>query len=104
MSLSPLRQPAAPTQDAPRKPGATTLQQPARPANRPSNPALQSVRAGESGFDGRPQLGSRPQLADSRPQFMPAAPAGAGAASGIQGVGGPQAAIERLFQRASRTL
>jgi len=120
MSLTPLRQPAAPVQDAPRK-LSTPLQTPAhapgqRPAgaNRPSNPALQSVRAGESGFDARTRMGGRPQLGDSRPQFMPAASSfgtasgsqvsGAGAASGVEGVRGPQAAIDRLFTRASRTL
>lgn len=131
MSLSPLRPLAAPVQDAPRK--LSTPQPPAQrqsglhqsglhrstehAGHRRSNPALQSA-TGASGFDGRPQLAGKPQLADSRPQLsLPGSPdspsllpggrpGGAEAASGTQATGAvpPPDAVHKVFDHASKVM
>ncbi len=126
MPLSPLRQPQAPIQDAPRS--ISTPQQPAqhqhglhRPAaataaQRPSNPALRAA-GGESGFDGKAPRPAGPQLSlpvapgapapvqNGKPASLESATAtGTTATTGTQAVGSVNSSgIDALFNKGSAT-
>jgi hypothetical protein len=110
MSLSPLRPPAAPVQDAPRK--ISTPQQPPAPSafgirkggrhaqTRPSNPALQAS-TGSSGFDAGARTGG-PRIALPAPTGAPESTKGANATAGTSATGSVSSKfIDAMFNKGS---
>jgi len=108
MSLSPLRPPASPVQDAPRKistPQPSAANPPAPQAfgfhksgsaTRPSNPALQAA-TGASGFDAGGAKASLPKIA--LPQT--GSPQATGGASAVGSISGSK--IDAIFNKGSST-
>jgi hypothetical protein len=104
MALSPLRPPAAPVQDAPRKistppqPQGLGVQKSNAHASTPargSNPALQST-TGASGFDPTAKTSGRPAISLPTPTGAPQATGGANKVGSIGSTG-----IDALFNKGS---